>query len=53
MYAGYLTLRQMYSSTGNSVSQVIAHTGFDPETNTNDIALMKLRTPLQMSCELQ
>ncbi|XP_060765645.1 transmembrane protease serine 2 isoform X2 [Neoarius graeffei] len=53
VYAGYLTLREMYSSTGNSVSQVIAHTGFDPETNTNDIALMKLRTPLQMSSSIK
>lgn len=53
VYAGYLTLSQMYLSTSNSVSQVIAHSGFDPETNTNDIALMKLRTPLQMSSELQ
>lgn len=52
VYAGYLTLSQMFYFSGNSVMQVIAHPNFDPNTNNNDIALMKLWTPLQMSCEL-
>lgn len=49
VYAGYLNLNQMVYSSRNSVMQVISHPDFDPETNNNDIALMKLWTPLQMS----
>lgn len=51
VYAGYLTLNQMMFTSGNLVRQVIGHPDFDPETNNNDIALMKLWTPLQMSSE--
>lgn len=52
VYAGYLTLSQMKSAIGNSVMLIISHPGFDTDNN-NDIALMKLWTPLQISCELQ
>ncbi|XP_046717073.1 transmembrane protease serine 2 isoform X1 [Silurus meridionalis] len=52
VFAGFLTLTQMSSSIGNSVIQVIAHPGYDPDNNNNDIALMKLWSPLRMSSNI-
>ncbi|KAK6322366.1 hypothetical protein J4Q44_G00071580 [Coregonus suidteri] len=49
VYAGYLTLIQMASGTGNSVGRIISHKKYDKQTKDNDIALMKLNTPLTMS----
>uniref|UniRef100_A0A4W5LND6 Transmembrane serine protease 2 n=1 Tax=Hucho hucho TaxID=62062 RepID=A0A4W5LND6_9TELE len=49
VYAGYLTLTQMANATGNSVGRVISHEKYDKQTKDNDIALMKLNTPLTMS----
>ncbi|KAK1800752.1 hypothetical protein P4O66_005942, partial [Electrophorus voltai] len=49
VYAGYLTLTEMYAASGSPVSRIIYHPGFDSKTNNNDIALMKLLTPLKMS----
>lgn len=52
VYAGDLTLSQMYTSSSKSVMQIISHDNFDTETNNYDIALMKLSRPLQMQREL-
>ncbi|KAM9456166.1 transmembrane protease serine 2 isoform 1-T1 [Clarias gariepinus] len=52
VYAGFLTLTQMSYSSGNLVSEVISHSGYNTDTSTNDIALMKLRTPLQFSSSI-
>ncbi|CAB1316468.1 unnamed protein product [Coregonus sp. 'balchen'] len=49
VYAGYLTLTQMAFATGNSVGHIISHEKYDKQTSDNDIALMKLSTPLTMS----
>ncbi|KAF4082314.1 hypothetical protein AMELA_G00150140 [Ameiurus melas] len=53
VYAGYLTLSQMEYAIGNSVTQIISHPGFDSNNNNNDIALMKLLTPLQISSTIR
>ncbi|KAG9263113.1 transmembrane protease serine 2 [Astyanax mexicanus] len=49
VFAGFLTRNEMRSSPGNSVSHIISHAGYDSRTNDNDIALMKLSTPLRLS----
>ncbi|XP_029526886.1 transmembrane protease serine 2-like isoform X2 [Oncorhynchus nerka] len=49
VYAGYLALTQMDFATGNSVGHIISHEKYDKQTSDNDIALMKLSTPLTMS----
>lgn len=41
----------MRSTTGIGVQKVISHEGFDPVTNDNDVALLKLQTPLTFSGE--
>ncbi|XP_073686088.1 transmembrane protease serine 2 [Garra rufa] len=48
VYAGYLTRSEMQSATGSSVSRIVMH-DFDPRTNENDIALMKLSRPLTIT----
>ncbi|XP_053501796.1 transmembrane protease serine 2 [Ictalurus furcatus] len=53
VYAGYLTLNQMEYVSGNSVARIISHPGFDTDNNNNDIALMKLWTPLQISSSIR
>ncbi|KTF82347.1 hypothetical protein cypCar_00004597 [Cyprinus carpio] len=52
VYAGYLTLAEMQSATGNSVSRIVIH-NFDPRTNENDIALMKLNSPLTITTNVR
>ncbi|XP_043085332.1 transmembrane protease serine 2 isoform X2 [Puntigrus tetrazona] len=52
VYAGYLTRSEMLSATGNSVSQIVMH-NFDPITNENDIALMKLNRPLMITSNVR
>ncbi|XP_072515348.1 transmembrane protease serine 2 isoform X2 [Salminus brasiliensis] len=52
VYAGYLTLTEMMFASGNAVSRIIPHPGFDSSTNDNDIALMKLSTSLQLSSSI-
>ncbi|XP_029556407.1 transmembrane protease serine 2 isoform X3 [Salmo trutta] len=49
VYAGYLALTQMDLAAGNSVGHIISHEKYDKQTSDNDIALMKLSTPLTMS----
>ncbi|KAI4877794.1 hypothetical protein NFI96_012648, partial [Prochilodus magdalenae] len=53
VYAGYLTQSEMRFVTGQSVSQIISHPGYDASTHANDIALMKLRTPLILDFNVQ
>ncbi|KPP79918.1 transmembrane protease serine 2-like, partial [Scleropages formosus] len=48
VYAGYLTLSEMYSASGSAVSLVISH-NYNIHTDDNDVALMKLAGPLVMS----
>ncbi len=52
VYAGYLTRNEMLLATGNSVSRIVKH-NFDPTTNENDIALMKLNRPLTITCKTE
>uniref|UniRef100_A0A8C1WZJ4 Transmembrane serine protease 2 n=1 Tax=Cyprinus carpio TaxID=7962 RepID=A0A8C1WZJ4_CYPCA len=51
VYAGYLTRAEMGLATGNSVSRIVMH-NFDPRTNENDIALMKLNRPLTITSDV-
>ncbi|XP_018604077.1 transmembrane protease serine 2-like isoform X2 [Scleropages formosus] len=48
VYAGRLSLSDMYRSVGNSVSLIVSNK-YNSNTKNNDIALMKLRNPLTMS----
>lgn len=52
VYAGYLTRTEMQLATGNSVSRIVMH-NFDPGTNVNDIALMKLNSPLTITSNVR
>ncbi|XP_077051764.1 transmembrane protease serine 2 [Siphateles boraxobius] len=52
VYAGYLTRREMQSAVGNSVGRIVKH-NFDPRTNENDIALMKLNSPLTITTNVR
>ncbi|XP_042588939.1 transmembrane protease serine 2-like isoform X2 [Cyprinus carpio] len=51
VYAGYLTRAEMGLATGNSVNRIVMH-NFDPRTNENDIALMKLNRPLTITSDV-
>ncbi|KAK2870917.1 hypothetical protein QQF64_002016 [Cirrhinus molitorella] len=53
VYAGFLTRTEMRSATGNSVSRIVKHSNFEPRTNENDIALMKLTHPLTMTSNVR
>ncbi|XP_044298088.1 transmembrane protease serine 2 [Varanus komodoensis] len=46
VYAGILTQPEMISSKGHSVARIISHPNYDPATKNNDVALMKLQSPL-------
>ncbi|XP_051973334.1 transmembrane protease serine 2 isoform X2 [Xyrauchen texanus] len=52
VYAGYLTRIEMQFVTGNSVKRIVMHK-FDPDTNNNDVALMKLNSPLMISSNIR
>ncbi|XP_057677938.1 transmembrane protease serine 2 isoform X1 [Corythoichthys intestinalis] len=47
--SGDISLFQMRFNKGNKVSKIISHEEYNPETNDNDIALLKLKTPLIFS----
>uniref|UniRef100_A0A8C9Z3S9 Transmembrane serine protease 2 n=1 Tax=Sander lucioperca TaxID=283035 RepID=A0A8C9Z3S9_SANLU len=46
VYYGDVSLLQMGLGSGKTVSKIISHDKFDKHTNDNDIALVKLDTPL-------
>ncbi|XP_044078709.1 transmembrane protease serine 2 isoform X2 [Siniperca chuatsi] len=46
VYAGDLSLLQMSFGPGKTVNKIINHEKFDTKNNDNDIALLKLNTPL-------
>ncbi|KAJ8400322.1 hypothetical protein AAFF_G00397050 [Aldrovandia affinis] len=48
VYAGYLDQYEMLKNKGSSVSRLLSYT-YDSSTNNNDVALMKLSQPLNMS----
>lgn len=52
VYAGYLTRSEMQLASGNSVGRIVKH-DFDPGTNENDIALMKLNRPLTITSKTE
>ncbi|XP_077448648.1 transmembrane protease serine 2 [Stigmatopora argus] len=47
--SGDVSLSKMRFKQGNKVKKIISHEDYDPETNNNDIALLKLKTPLTFS----
>ncbi|XP_062870811.1 transmembrane protease serine 2-like [Trichomycterus rosablanca] len=49
VYAGYLTLNEMRTSSGSSLATIVKHASYNPNTNVYDIALMKLSSPIQMT----
>uniref|UniRef100_A0A8D0EDK2 Transmembrane serine protease 2 n=1 Tax=Salvator merianae TaxID=96440 RepID=A0A8D0EDK2_SALMN len=49
VYAGILTQPDMYRTKGYSVAKIISHPNYDSTTKNNDVALMKLRTPLSFN----
>ncbi|KAA8586485.1 hypothetical protein FQN60_000321 [Etheostoma spectabile] len=46
VYYGDVSLNQMAFGSGKTVSKIISHEKYNKETNDNDIALLKLNTPL-------
>lgn len=44
--AGDISLSKMSSTAANTVKKIISHEGFDSQTFNNDVALLKLDTPL-------
>lgn len=44
--SGDISLLKMSSSVGKTVTKIISHKRYDPKTNDNDIALLKLSSPL-------
>ncbi|XP_047652969.1 transmembrane protease serine 2 isoform X5 [Phacochoerus africanus] len=45
-FAGILRQSFMFYGSGYRVAKVISHPNYDPKTKNNDIALMKLQTPM-------
>ncbi|KAM8742323.1 transmembrane protease serine 2 isoform 1-T2 [Acanthopagrus schlegelii] len=46
VYSGNVRLSAFIFASGARVNKIISHKGFDTDTNNNDIALLKLDTPL-------
>lgn len=49
--SGDISLLKMSSSVGKTVTKIISHKRYDPKTNDNDIALLKLSSPLTYTCK--
>lgn len=49
VHSGDVRLSTLSLRPGNTVSKIISHEAFDPDTNDNDIALLKLSSPLTFS----
>ncbi|XP_060090217.1 transmembrane protease serine 2 [Heteronotia binoei] len=46
VYAGILLQQEMLRPKGHKVVKIISHPNYDSETKNNDVALMKLQSPL-------
>ncbi|NXG35313.1 TMPS2 protease, partial [Dromaius novaehollandiae] len=46
VYAGILNQKDMISTAGHGLQQIISHPDYDSDSKDNDIALMKLEAPL-------
>lgn len=51
VYSGDVSLSRMSFGSGKSVEKIINHEKYNTDTNDNDIALLKLSTPLTFSGE--
>ncbi|NXO66736.1 TMPS2 protease, partial [Phainopepla nitens] len=49
VYAGILNQDEMFLRSGYRVQQIISHPDYDTDSKDNDVALMKLETPLSFS----
>ncbi|XP_015269253.1 PREDICTED: transmembrane protease serine 2 [Gekko japonicus] len=47
VYAGILLQQEMLRPKGHRVAKIISHPNYDSETKNNDVALMKLQSPLK------
>lgn len=50
-FAGILKQSSMFYGDGYRVEKVISHPNYDSKTKNNDVALMKLQTPLLFNGE--
>ncbi|XP_030744530.2 transmembrane protease serine 2 [Echinops telfairi] len=48
-FAGILKQSFMFYGSGKRIEKVISHPSYDAKTKSNDVALMKLQTPLTLS----
>ncbi|KFQ84568.1 Transmembrane protease serine 2, partial [Phoenicopterus ruber ruber] len=53
VYAGILHQDEMFLSNGHRVHQIISHPDYDTDSKDNDVALMKLETPLSFTDAVQ
>ncbi|XP_029375353.1 transmembrane protease serine 2 [Echeneis naucrates] len=49
VYSGDVSLIKMGFGSGKTVEKIISHANYDPDTKDNDIALLKLNTPLSFT----
>ncbi|XP_015156666.1 transmembrane protease serine 2 [Gallus gallus] len=49
VYAGILSQNEMHSRPGYRVQKIISHPNYDTDSKDNDVALMKLETPLSFT----
>ncbi|XP_029434444.1 transmembrane protease serine 2 [Rhinatrema bivittatum] len=53
VYPGFLYISQMTSNNGYAVDKIISRADYDSDTKNNDIALMKLRSPLAFTVNIR
>ncbi|XP_053160344.1 transmembrane protease serine 2 [Hemicordylus capensis] len=49
VYAGILTQKEMFSFKALRIAKIISHPNYDTTTKNNDVALMKLQSPLHFN----
>ena len=49
VFAGILNQNEMIFRNGYKVQQIISHSDYDTDSKDNDVALMKLETPLSFT----